>query len=195
MDAAMMRRIFMAMACITALGGCVAKGGAASSDVSREDIYVLRSIREPHATDGAWCDAGRTGFAPMPTDAERYFSFWSIDAQPDSGRITDTSSRRVAELHACFGATTDRTRQNFHAEVRHGGTSFQGRGECVMLLADVPEPGMYAVRCHLVLSGLSAPYRAGLLTTSTLTSRAPFGGDTDPPGYTQASIATIRLWR
>jgi hypothetical protein len=28
-----------------------------------------------------------------------------------------------------------------------------------------------------------------------MTSKAAFGGDTDPPGYTQASIATIRLWR
>lgn len=40
-----------------------------------------------------------------------------------------------------------------------------------------------------------APYVGGLLTTNTLTSRAAFGGDSDPPGYTQASIATIRLWK
>ena len=25
--------------------------------------------------------------------------------------------------------------------------------------------------------------------------KAPFGGDTDPSGFTQASIATIRLWK
>jgi hypothetical protein len=28
-----------------------------------------------------------------------------------------------------------------------------------------------------------------------VTSKAGFGGETDPPGYTQASIATIRLWK
>jgi hypothetical protein len=31
------------------------------------------------------------------------------------------------------------------------------------------------------------------VTTNTITSKATFGGHTDPPGYTQASIATIRL--
>jgi len=35
----------------------------------------------------------------------------------------------------------------------------------------------------------------GLLTTNTMTSGASFGGDTEPPGYTQASIATVRLWK
>jgi hypothetical protein len=30
---------------------------------------------------------------------------------------------------------------------------------------------------------------------SPLTSKAAFGGESDPPGYTQASIATIRLWK
>jgi hypothetical protein len=164
-------------------------------DGRREDIYVLRSIREPHAVEDGWCGAGRTGFVPMPADAERFFSFWSIESQQQTGRITDTRSRRVAELRACFGATEERTRQNFYAQVRLGDTEFSGRGECMALLADVPEQGMYGVRCHLLLSGLPAPFKAGLLTTSTLTTRAALGDESDPPGYTQASIATIRLWR
>jgi hypothetical protein len=46
-----------------------------------------------------------------------------------------------------------------------------------------------------VLRGLLAPYVGGVLTTNTITSKAGFGGETDPPGYTQASIATIRLWK
>ena len=54
---------------------------------------------------------------------------------------------------------------------------------------------MFPVRCQLILSGLPAPFVGGLLTTNTMTSNAPFGGDTAPPGYTQASIATIRLWK
>ncbi len=42
---------------------------------------------------------------------------------------------------------------------------------------------------------VAAPFVGGLLTTSTMTTKASFGGDSEPPGYTQASIATIRLWR
>jgi hypothetical protein len=63
------------------------------------------------------------------------------------------------------------------------------------LVVDFPEAGLFPVRCQLVLSGLPAPYIGGLLTTNTVTSGARFGGDTEPPGYTQASIATLRLWR
>ena len=62
-------------------------------------------------------------------------------------------------------------------------------------MLNVPEPGLFPVRCQLILSGLPAPFVGGLLTTNTMTSGAPFGGETDPPGYTQASIATIRLWK
>ncbi len=187
---------FAAIACISvaALCGC-ATSPEPSSVPSREDIYILHSIRERTATDGNWCDASRTGFTPMATDAERLFSFWSVQSEPASGRVLDASARRVAELRGCFGSTSERTRQNFFAEVRLGAISFQGIGECFALLVDVPEPGLYGVRCHLVLRDLPRPYVAGLLTTNTLTSRTPFGSDTDPPGYTQASIATIRLWR
>jgi hypothetical protein len=41
---------------------------------------------------------------------------------------------------------------------------------------------------------LTAPYVGGVLTTNAVTSQAAFGSEIDPPGYTQASIATIRLW-
>jgi hypothetical protein len=60
---------------------------------------------------------------------------------------------------------------------------------------DFPAAGLFPVRCQLVLSGLPAPYVGGLLTTNTMTSRAAFGGETEPAGYTQASIATVRLWK
>jgi hypothetical protein len=76
-----------------------------------------------------------------------------------------------------------------------GAIAFRGRGECLALGIDVPEAGLFPVRCQLLLSDLPAPYVGGLLTTNTITSKAPFGGETDPSGYTQASIATIRLWK
>jgi hypothetical protein len=166
-----------------------------ASAADLEDIYVLRSIREPQAATAGWCDRSRTGFEPMPADAERFFSFWSVRSRPEDGRVVDAKAARVAELRACFGPTDDRARQNFYAEVRLGGLSFQGRGECLALMIDFPEQGLFPVRCQLVLSGLPAPFVGGLLTTNTMTTKAPYGGDTEPPGYTQASLATIRLWR
>lgn len=168
---------------------------AVATNASLEDIYILRSIREPWTpvTDG--CAASKTGFEPFSTDAERFFSFWSVNARTDTGRLIDSKHTRVAELHACFGPTQDPARQNFHAEIQLGAISFRGTGECLALAIDFPETGLFPVRCHLILNGLPAPFVGGPLTTNTISSGARLGGDTEPPGYTQASIATLRLWR
>lgn len=184
------------IAACTALPACAARTRSASpQDSALEAIYVLRSIREqqPPTSDG--CAASRTGFEPFPTDAERFFSFWSVRSRAEDGRVVDAKQARVAELRGCFGPTEDRARQNFFAEIELGAISFRGSGECLALGIDVPEAGLFPVRCQLVLSGLPAPFVGGLLTTNTITSKAPFGGDTDPSGYTQASMATIRLWK
>ena len=175
------------------LYACSASVGNGSSKASAlEEIYVLRSIRERHEPVADWCSSTRAGFVPFPADAERFFSFWSL--RSEDGRVVDTKAARVADLRGCFGPTDERERQRFYAEVQLGSISFRGNGECLALARDFPEAGLFPVRCQLVLSGLPAPYVGGLLTTNTLTSRASFGGDTDPPGYTQASIATVRLW-
>ncbi len=182
-------------ACMT-LSACAAKATTNSPpDSALEEIYVLRSIREPQAPTSDGCAASRTGFEPFPADAERFFSFWSVRSRTEDGRVVDAKQARVAELRGCFGPTEDRARQNFYAEVELGAISFRGNGECLALGIDVPEAGLFPVRCQLVLSGLPAPFVGGLLTTNTITSKALFGGDTDPPGYTQASMATIRLWK
>ncbi|MTD95571.1 hypothetical protein GIW81_14620 [Hyphomicrobium sp. xq] len=160
-----------------------------------EDIYILRSIREPSEPVAGWCAPSKTGFEPFAADAERVFSFWSVRSRPNDGMVVDAKGSRVASLHACFGPTPDRARQNFYAEVQLGSISFRGNGECTALAINTPETGLFPVRCQLILSGLPAPYVGGLLTTNTMTSKAPYGGDTDPLGYTQASIATIRLWK
>ena len=162
---------------------------------AQEDIYVLRSIREHAEPVADWCAASKTGFEPFATDPERVFSFWSVRSRPEDGKIVDAHVARVASLRGCFGPTDDRARQNFYAEIQLGSISFTGKGECLALAIDTPESGLFPVRCQLTLSGLPAPYVGGLLTTNTMTSKAPYGGDTDPPGYMQASIATIRLWK
>jgi len=166
----------------------------ASPETSSEDIYILRSIREPAEPTSGGCASSKTGFDPFASDAERTFSFWSISSDSD-GHVVNAKVRRVARLRACMGPTSERARQNFYAEIELNGMSFRGSGECTALLLDFPESKLFPVRCQLVLSGLPPPYVGGLLTTNTMTSAAAFGADTEPPGYTQASIATIRLWR
>jgi len=182
---------------VTLLSACATPSGNAGTPptAALEEIYILRSIREQHQPVASWCSSARTGFEPFPTDAERLFSFWSLRLRPEDGRVAQAKDTRVAELRACFGATSERARQNFYAEIKLGSISFRGIGECLALKIDFPEAGLFPVRCQLILSGLPAPYVGGLLTTNTMTSKAAFGGDTDPPGYTQASIATIRLWK
>jgi len=164
-------------------------------DAAREQIHLLRSIREQHSPVSGWCARSRTGFEPLAADAERFFSFWSVGSNPEDGRVVDAQRTRVAELRACLGPTDERARQNFYAEIQLGSFSFQGRGECLAVMADFPAPGLFPVACRLVLSGLPAPFVGGLLTTNTIASNAAFGGMTEPSGYTQASIATIRLWK
>ena len=177
--------------------GAMPCGHAAAAEpaAALEDIYILRSIREQHQPADGWCTSAKTGFEPFPKDAERFYSFWSLRVQPGDGKVVETKDTRVAELRGCFGATGEPPRQNFYAEITLGSLSFRGNGECLAIKIDFPQAGLFPVRCQLVLSGLPAPYVGGLLTTNTLTSRSAFGGDTDPPGYTQASIATIRLWK
>lgn len=183
------------IAAATSQIGCATRVATADHDPSLEQIHLLRSIREPQAPVGDWCARSRTGFDPVPTNAERLYSFWSIRSRPEDGRVVDAKDTRVAELHACFGATPERTRQAFYAEGRVGDVPFRGRGECVAVMSDFPQPGLFPVACRLVLSHLPAPFVGGLLTTNTIVSNAAFGGATEPPGYTQASIATVRLWR
>ncbi len=178
------------------LSACSARAqSVAAPDSALEEIYVLRSIREPKAPTPNGCTESSIGFPPFPTDAERFFSFWSVRSRAEDGRVVDAKQVRVAELRGCFGPTDHLARQNFYAAIQLGSLSFRGAGECLALGINVPETGLFPVRCQLVLSGLPAPYVGGLLTTNTLTSKAAFGPDTDPPGYTQASIATIRMWK
>ena len=164
-------------------------------DTEMEDIYVLRSIPEQAVDSAERCVRSRIGFDPFPTAAARFFSFWSIRSQPADGLIVDSKQARVAEMHGCFGPTDERTRHNFYAEMTLGSIAFRGSGECSAVLTDFPEAGLFPVRCTLILSDLPPPFVGGLLTTSTITSKAPFGGRSEPPGYTQASIATLRLWK
>ena len=184
----------------TAIVGCAGQGAATterSTASPREDIFVLRSLREERLTKTDWCTLARTGFEPSTGGflIEDRYSMWAVAVRPDDGQITDAKANKVGELHACFGSTTDPKVINFFTEGRVAALSFTGGGSCLVLRADFPEKGITPVRCFLELRDLPAPYTGGVLTTNTVTSRAALGDATDPPGYVQPSIATVRLWR
>lgn len=187
-----------ALALALAIAGCATDRAAtqgSSLPSAREEIYVLRSIREQHATNGDWCAPHRTGFVPLPADADRKFSFWSVETRTSDGQVVSAKAARVSEVRVCFGPTADRAVSNFYGEGTIGGMPYVGIGDCRLVGADVPEKGLVLLRCVLTLRGLPPPYVGGMLVTSTMGSRAALSDATDPPGYTQSSIATIRLWR
>lgn len=192
-----MSRTTVIVAAVALLSLCAypSNNAEAESAAAPEEIYILRSVREYREPATGWCSSAKAGFESFATDAERFFSFWSVRSRPEDGRVVEAKEVRVAELRGCFGPTSEPARQNFYAEITLSSMSFRGNGECLAMKVDFPEAGLFPVRCQLVLDGLPAPYVGGLLTTNTITSKAGFGDETDPPGYTQASIATIRLWK
>src|SRR5262245_49632502 len=101
---------------VTLLSACATPphNAATHPTAALEEIYILRSMREQHEPVAGWCSSARTGFDPFLTDAERFFSFWSLRLRPEDGRVVQTEDTRAAELHACFGATNEPPRQNFY---------------------------------------------------------------------------------
>jgi hypothetical protein len=165
--------------------------GAQSRDAV-EEIVILRSLRLSRVTPTDFCAPSRTGFPPA-TQEDRY-EFRAVATDAASGKVTNVSGARAGTLHACFGPTADPLIVSFYAEGEVGGVPLVGRGQCRATKRDFPEPGILSSTCQLDLTGLPSRYVGGQLTTNTLNSRITLGADTDPPGYTQPSIATVRLW-
>ena len=84
---------------------------------------------------------------------------------------------------------------SFFGDGEIGGVAFIGRGQCRVTRRDFPAAGISAFTCQLDLTPLASAYVGGQLTTNGLGSRAVLGLETSPAGYTQTSIATIRLWK
>ncbi len=186
--------IFSAIALHSAGHAADPAGAATGPAASRvEDIYIARSLRESTAAPSDFCAKSRTGFATATR--EDRFTFRSTATRASDGLMMNTSVRIIGRIHACFGSTDDPVVSHFYAEGTLGTVSFTGRGDCTSGKADYPEAGIIAARCFLALSELPARYIGGVLTTNTVLSRSVLGGTSDPPGYTQPSIATIRLWK
>lgn len=157
-----------------------------------EEIYVLRSLRENRSPPGDFCVASKIGFAAKSEDR---YSFRAVVTRVPDGKVVDARSRAAGTLHACFDAPPGGSEVQFYAEGVFAGIPAIGKGKCTPTAVDFPEAGITSTRCFLVLSNLPAPYVAGVLTTNSITSRQPIGDLSDPPGYIQPSIATVRLWR
>lgn len=158
-----------------------------------EEIYVVRSMLESRGAPTEFCGEDRTRLGKA--QVEDQYTFRSTAIRGSDGLMIDANVQTVGRLRACFGATSDPALSSFYAEGALGAVTFTGRGECRTAKRDYPEPGIVVVRCFLELSDLPSGYVGGQLTTNTITSRIRLGDKSDPPGYTQPSIATVRLWK
>ena len=157
-----------------------------------EEIYVVRSVREGGGAPTEFCAKERIGFDGARAEAR--YTFRSAATRASDGRVTNTNVKTVGDIHACFGASSASFVYKFYGEGTLGGLAFKGIGECKGR-PDFPEQGLNSTRCFLDLSNLPEQYLGGLLTTNTVLSRKSNGTETDPPGYTQSSLATVRLWK
>jgi hypothetical protein len=162
-------------------------------NVAVEDVVILRSLRLSRITPTDFCAPSRTEFSPATAEDRHDFTAVATDAA--SGKVTNAGGARVGTLHSCLSPTSDPLIASFYAEGEIGGVSLVGRGQCRTTKRDFPESGISLFTCQLDLTGLPSAYVGGQLTTNTLVSRTMLGAETDPSGYTQMSIATVRLWK
>jgi hypothetical protein len=194
-------RPLIVLTCLATVVGCSAPRRSPETHIEQtlnltgpgvEDIYILRSLREERSVQGPFCDASKIGFTA--TIQDRY-SFKAVMTRVPDGKLVDARIYDAGWLQACFDGIPGVPDTNFYAEGVMAGISATGKGKCTAVATDFPEPGITSLRCFLVLSNLPPPDIAGLLTTNSVRSREPLGDQSDPPGYIQPSIATIRLWR
>jgi hypothetical protein len=187
-------RWFATLAFLAFWGWSLGTGAqSAGSGSPVEDVYIARSLRLSRTSPTAYCRADRAGF-PGAT-AEDQYTFHSTATRSSDGLMTSAKVATIGRLHACLGPTADPVTQDFYGEGMLGGVSFTGRGECRKAKQDYPEPGLAVWRCFLELRDLPREYVGGQLTTNTVVSRQGIGELSDPPGYVQPSIATVRLWK
>ncbi len=164
-----------------------------TTSAEAEDIYVARAVRESRGAPTAFCDKGRIGFGGALF--EDRFTLRSIQVRPADGLVVNADVQPIGTMHVCFGVTADSATLNFHAEGHLAAVAFIGKGECLTVKRDFPEPGITVMRCFLELGNLPAGYIGGQLTSNTVLSRVAVGGVSEPEGYTQPSIVTVRLWK
>jgi hypothetical protein len=158
-----------------------------------EEIYVLRSVRTSRIAPTDYCTQSRTSFAEFSFEDE--FILYAVATAAQDGAVVSTTGNKVASLHACFGKTLDPKVINFYGEGKIADISFKGNGKCTTLRTDFPEAGIRVLTCFLDLGELRDPYVGGMLTTNSVLALNTTGETSNPPGYVQPSIATVRLWK
>lgn len=192
-----MASLALGVAVMAAFGVPVAAGetppasAAPSSEV--EEIYILRSVREQRASPTEACATARTKVAD-PAWEDQY-TFRTVATRESDGRVLDTDVKPAGTIRACFGRTADPAVFELYGDLLVLGIAAKGFGKCHMTKSDFPEQGLKLFGCNFELFDLPAKYTGGQLTTNSVSSRQLFGTTSDPPGYTQVSIATIRLWK
>jgi len=160
---------------------------------STEEIFIIRSVHLSRVPPTAFCDSARTGNPTTLNEGE--YEFRAVTTEASSGLVTSAGGPTVGRLKGCFGATPDPRVLSFYAEAVVHEIAWIGRGECQNTRNDFPEAGFALNACHLDIADLPDGYVGGQLSTNTVISRQPLGMQSDPPGYAQPSIATVRLWK
>ena len=168
-----------------------AAGGSSRLDDEVEEIYIGRNIRESRSAPTEFCTQTRTGFAAT---AEDRYTLRSIATRATDGRMIGANANVIGRFHACIG-TPDAVALKFYAEGTLGRISLTVVGDCRALKQDFPETGITASACAFDVRDLPTEYIGGQVTTNTVRSRSTIGDKSDPPGYIQPSVVTIRLWR
>lgn len=163
----------------------------AASQAQVEEIYVGHSVAESRIAPTEFCAPAKTGLAE--TAVEGRYSIRSISINASDGRLLDTNVKPIGSGHGCYGPTASGIRK-VYAELTIGPKTFKATGECRQK-SDFPERGINEFHCSADLSSPDDQYVGGLMTLSSISSLKDLGLETDPPGYTQSSIATIRLWK
>ncbi|UFZ02024.1 hypothetical protein LQG66_22255 [Bradyrhizobium ontarionense] len=188
-----MRRVIIAvlLSAVTLLASN-GQGRTQGGEDGVEEIYVARSLRHGRVVPSDFCAPTKTGFAPALEDL---LSIHSVSVRAADGRMTDTNDKSIGEMRVCIGQAMDPTVLGTYTEGQFNGIAFTGVGDCRMVRGNLPEEGLLTHRCFLALSGLPEPYVGGFLISSSLYSKTPFGAESSPPGYAQAGILIIRLWK
>jgi len=164
-----------------------------ASQTQMEEIYFARSVIESQIAPTQFCAPAKTGFGDAI--AENRFSLRSISINTSDGRLLATNVNTIGSGRGCFGRTANPMIINAYLEFLIGSKAFTGIGECRFVKSDFPERGINEGHCFLDMSAPDDQYVGGLATTNSITSLKDVGLDTDPPGYTQASIVTLRVWK
>jgi hypothetical protein len=150
-------------------------------------------VRESRVAPTEYCSRTKTGF--ISDFFEDQYTFRSTATSAYDGRLVDANIKTIGSGHGCIGRTADPSILNFYLDLQLGHTALKGIGECHLAKSDFPERGLIALSCFLTLSDPLGRYVGGQLTANSITSLKAVGLETDPSGYTQPSIATIRLWK